>query len=238
MSSLFILCHIKKSYTSFHGIKYNIINTPLIWFTIPKKNTLKYHLTNSLNFNDMSFFFHTLKALEIYCQTMSAEKTKVQIIENGDSTEENLYPQLDAIIDNLKNEPGALIPVLQATQNLFGYLPEKALKVISRKLGKPYSEVAGVVGFYSYFSTNPKGKHTVRVCMGTACYVRGGQEVLKAFIHELKVKVSETTPDRMFTLDVGRCFGACGLAPVVMIDDVTFQSVKPSKTAEIIKKYE
>jgi NADH:ubiquinone oxidoreductase subunit E len=156
----------------------------------------------------------------------------------GEVNEEELYPQLDLIIQSHHDKQGALIPVLQATQNLFGYLPDKALKIISKRLGKPFSEVAGVVGFYSYFSTTPKGKHTIRVCMGTACYVRGGQEVLKAIMNELQVSVCETTEDRKFTLEVGRCFGACGLAPVVMVDDETFQSVKPSKIGEILAKYE
>lgn len=156
----------------------------------------------------------------------------------GEVNEESLYPQLDDIIESHQGKDGALIPVLQATQNLFGYLPEKALKIISQKLDKPYSEVAGVVGFYSYFSTTPKGKHTIRVCMGTACYVRGGQDVLKALMDELKISVCETTEDRKFTLEIGRCFGACGLAPVVMVDDETFQSVKPSKISEILNQYE
>jgi NADH:ubiquinone oxidoreductase subunit E len=156
---------------------------------------------------------------------------------NGEVDEEALYPQLDTIIESHQDKPGALIPILQASQNLFGYLPEKALKTIARKLHKPYSEVAGVVGFYSYFSTTPKGKHTIRVCMGTACYVRGGQDVLKALMDALKISVCETTDDRKFTLEIGRCFGACGLAPVVMVDDETFQSVKPSKINEILEKY-
>jgi len=157
---------------------------------------------------------------------------------SGELNEDDLYLQLESIIQAHKTQEGALIPILQATQNLFGYLPEKALRIISRELGKSFSEVAGVVGFYSFFSTTPKGKHTIRVCMGTACYVRGGQDVLKALMNELQINVCETTPDRKFTLDVGRCFGACGLAPVVMVDDDTYQSVKPSKVGEILKNYE
>ena len=152
--------------------------------------------------------------------------------------EEELYQQLASILNMQKDMPGSLIPILQSAQNLFGYLPEKALKLISTELGKPYSEVAGVVGFYSFFSTTPKGRHTIRVCMGTACYVRGGQDVLKALMNELEISVGDTTPDRRFTLDVGRCFGACGLAPVVMVNDDTFQSVKPSKVGEILANYE
>lgn len=151
--------------------------------------------------------------------------------------EEQLYEQLDDIIERHKEKQGALIPILQNTQNLFGYLPKGALKRISLKLHKPYSEVAGVVGFYSYFSTVAKGKHTIRVCMGTACYVRGGKDVLKALTDELKINVGETTEDKLFSLEVGRCFGACGLAPVVMIDDETYQRVKPSKIKDLLKPY-
>jgi NADH:ubiquinone oxidoreductase subunit E len=99
------------------------------------------------------------------------------------------------------------------------------------------SEVAGIVGFYSFFSTTPKGKNVVRVCQGTACYVRGGNEVLAAVKNELKVNVGETTGDRMFSLEIGRCFGACGLAPVIMVNDEVIQRVKPAKVSEILKAY-
>jgi NADH:ubiquinone oxidoreductase subunit E len=152
--------------------------------------------------------------------------------------EDELYERLKIIVQSQRTVPGALIPVLQTTQNLFGYLPEKALRLISKELKMPYSEVAGVVGFYSYFSTTPKGKHTVRVCMGTACYVRGGQDVLRAMIKELGIGVGGTTDDRKFSLEVGRCFGACGLAPVVLVDDETFQRVKPSKVNEILNCFD
>ena len=152
--------------------------------------------------------------------------------------EDELYERLKIIVQSQRTVPGALIPVLQTTQNLFGYLPERALRVISKELKLPYSEVAGVVGFYSYFSTTPKGKHTVRVCLGTACYVRGGQDVLKALMKELEIGIGGTTTDRKFSLEVGRCFGACGLAPVIMVDDETFQRVKPSKVHEILNNFE
>ena len=91
-----------------------------------------------------------------------------------EATEEELLARLDEVIAGYRGKPGALIPVLQLAQGIFGYLPEVALKHIARELGKPYSEVAGVVGFYSFFSTVPRGKHVIRVCLGTACYVRGG----------------------------------------------------------------
>jgi len=156
----------------------------------------------------------------------------------GIVNEEELFERLRVIVQSQRTVPGALIPVLQTAQNLFGYLPERALRMISKELKKPYSEVAGVVGFYSYFSTIPKGKHTIRVCMGTACYVRGGQDVLRAMQKELGIGIGGTTPDRRFSLEVGRCFGACGLAPVVMVDDQTFQRVKPSGLSEILNCFE
>lgn len=152
-------------------------------------------------------------------------------------SEEQLLVQLDDVLKDYREVPGALIPVLQIAQAMFGYLPETALKKISLALNKPYSEVAGVVGFYSFFTTVPRGKHLVRVCLGTACYVRGGKPVLQALKDALGVEVGETTSDRMFSLDVGRCFGACGLAPVIMIDQDVHQRVKPSKVGKILDRY-
>ena len=154
-----------------------------------------------------------------------------------EATEEDLLAQLDEVLKEYRNMPGALIPVLQIAQAMFGYLPESALKKISTALAKPYSEVAGVVGFYSFFTTVPRGKHLVRVCLGTACYVRGGKPVLAALKSALGIEVGETTSDRMFSLDVGRCFGACGLAPVVMIDDDVHQRVRPTRLAKILDQY-
>ena len=156
--------------------------------------------------------------------------------EEGASKEE-LMARLDETIEDYRGKPGALIPVLQIAQGIFGYLPEAVLKRISTAFGKSYSEVAGVTGFYSFFSTTPRGKHLVRVCLGTACYVRGGKKVLDAIKDALGVDVGETTPDRQFTLEVARCFGACGLAPAVMVDDVVHHRVKPLKVQEILDLY-
>jgi NADH:ubiquinone oxidoreductase subunit E len=154
-----------------------------------------------------------------------------------EATEEELLARLDDVLEDFVGVPGALIPVLQIAQAMFGYLPESALRKISVALHKPYSEVAGVVGFYSFFTTVPRGKHLVRVCLGTACYVRGGKELLLALKHALGVEIGETTADRMFSLDVGRCFGACGLAPVIMIDDDVHQRVRPSRLPSILDQY-
>ncbi len=154
------------------------------------------------------------------------------------TTEADLLKQLDDMLDEYVGKEGSLIPVLQTAQNMFGYLPEQALKLISTKLDIPYSEVTGVVSFYSFFSTVPRGKHLVRVCLGTACYVRGGKEVLAALKKEMGIDVGQTTEDRVFSLDIGRCFGACGLAPVIMVDDDTHQRVKPAKVGEILAQYQ
>jgi NADH:ubiquinone oxidoreductase subunit E len=152
------------------------------------------------------------------------------------ATEEDRLAQLDDVLKDYKEVPGSLIPVLQIAQAIFGYLPEVALRRISVALGKPYSEVAGVVGFYSFFTTVPRGRHIVRVCLGTACYVRGGKEVLAALKSLLRVEVGETTSDQEFSLDVGRCFGACGLAPVIMIDDDVHERVRPAKLSRILQQ--
>ena len=152
-------------------------------------------------------------------------------------SEEDMLRQLDDILKDYTGVDGALIPVLQIAQNMFGYLPKAVLKRISLKLNKPYSEVAGVVGFYSFFSTVPRGKYLVRVCLGTACYVRGGKEVLNSLKKELRVDVGQTTENGLFSLEVGRCFGACGLAPVIMVNDNVHQRVKPVKIAELLDTY-
>jgi NADH:ubiquinone oxidoreductase subunit E len=154
-----------------------------------------------------------------------------------EATEEELLARLDEVIAEYRSKPGALIPVLQIAQGIFGYLPESALKKISLGLNKSYSEVAGVVGFYSFFSTQPRGKHMIRVCLGTACYVRGGKQVLDAIKHKLNLEVGGTTEDRQFSLEVARCFGACGLAPAIMVDNEVHQRVKPARIQALLDQY-
>ena len=154
-----------------------------------------------------------------------------------EATEEELLMRLDETIEEYRAKPGALIPVLQIAQAIFGYLPEAALKQIALGLNIPYSEVAGVVSFYSFFSTVPRGKHVIRVCLGTACYVRGGKQVLAALQQKLKIDVGGTTPDRQFSLGVARCFGACGLAPAIMIDNDVHQRVKPARLQMLLDQY-
>lgn len=154
-----------------------------------------------------------------------------------EASEEELLAKLDKVIAELRDKPGALIPLLQTAQGMFGYLPENVLKRIAKGLNKSYSEVAGVVGFYSFFSTVPRGKNLIRVCLGTACYVRGGKRVMEALKQKLEIDVGGTTPDKMFSLEIARCFGACGLAPTININDEVHQRVKPIKIQEIIDQY-
>jgi len=162
---------------------------------------------------------------------------KAQCTCGPEASEEELLARLDEVLAEYRDKPGALIPVLQIAQGLFGYLPEVALKRIALGLNKSYSEVAGVVSFYSFFSTKPRGRHLIRVCLGTACYVRGGKRVLDTLKQKLNIDVGDTTPDRQFTLEVARCFGACGLAPAIMIDDEVHHRVKPNRIDLVLDKY-
>lgn len=155
-------------------------------------------------------------------------------------TEEFTSEQLDAldgIIERFKGKPGGLIPVLEEAQMLLGYLPVPIQKRIALGLNLPLARIYGVVTFYSFFTMKPRGKYTVRVCLGTACYVRGGQALAKALEKEFGVTEGETTPDRLFTFETVRCLGACGLGPVVVVNDEVHGRVKPSKVKDIISQY-
>jgi NADH:ubiquinone oxidoreductase subunit E len=148
-----------------------------------------------------------------------------------------VWARLDEIIAQRRRHPGALIPVLHEAQELIGYLPAEVQERVAAGLGVPVSEVNGVVSFYSYFTMVPRGEHTVRVCLGTACYVRGGRKVLDEVKGKLGVEVAGTTDDREFSLEVVRCVGACGLAPVMTVDKDVFRRVKPSKIGSLLAKY-
>ena len=132
----------------------------------------------------------------------------------------------------------ALIPVLHYVQDCFGYVPAKAINHVAQALGVPASYVCGVASFYSYFSLEPRGAYTISVCQGTACFVRGSQSVLDEVCRQLDVKPGETTPDMLFTVsDSARCLGACGQAPVMMIDDHVHANVQPNEVQDILAGY-
>ncbi|HAJ26134.1 MAG TPA: NAD(P)H-dependent oxidoreductase subunit E [Syntrophus sp. (in: bacteria)] len=144
---------------------------------------------------------------------------------------------LDAIIAKHRGKPGGLIPVLEEAQVILEYLPVPIQKKIAKGLNLPFSRVYGVVTFYSFFTMTPRGRHTVRVCLGTACYVRGGKALSDAIEKNFGVKEGETTPDRRFTYESVRCLGACGLGPVVVVDNDVHGRVKPGKVKEILNAY-
>jgi len=145
---------------------------------------------------------------------------------------------VDAIIERYRSKPGSLIPVLEDVQDAMGYLPASIQKKIALGLGVSFSEVYGVVTFYSFFTMVPRGKHTVKCCLGTACYVRGGKKILEKLSGTLGIEPGETTADRLFSLETVRCLGACGLAPVITADDETFRHVRPTKVVELLKNYD
>ena len=148
------------------------------------------------------------------------------------------YEQLQHIIEDHKGEEGALMPVMQAAQEIYGCLSQDIQEKIADGLGVTLSEVYGVATFYSQFSLQPKGQHIISVCMGTACYVKGAQAVLDRFAESLGIKPGDTTQDGKFTLQATRCLGACGLAPVLMIDEDVHGRVTPAEVHAILAQYE
>ena len=147
------------------------------------------------------------------------------------------YGQLQAAIERHKGQPGALMPVLQAAQNIFGCVPLDVQEIIADGLGVTLSEVYGVATFYSQFSLQPKGEYVCGVCLGTACYVKGSQKALDKLCSELGVEVGQTSKDGRFTVQATRCLGACGLAPVMMINDEVFGRLTPEDIPDILAKY-
>lgn len=145
--------------------------------------------------------------------------------------------ELMRCINAHRHEAGALMPVLHEAQNIYGYLPSEVQTVISEELGLPLAEVYGVATFYSQFSLQPKGKHKISICLGTACYVKGSDKVLEAVEKELRISCGECTPDKKFSIDSCRCVGACGLAPVMIVDGEVYGKLKADDVAGILDKY-
>ena len=145
--------------------------------------------------------------------------------------------QIKEICARYKNEPSPLMLILADVQNEYGYLPLEVQEVISQETGIPVSEIYGGVTVYSFFSLQPKGRYVIGVCIGTACYVKGGQNVLDKFSDLLNIKVGQTSKDGLFTLDGLRCIGACGIAPAISINGKVYPKVKLSEVPDIIKEY-
>ena len=146
------------------------------------------------------------------------------------------YNKIDKIIESYSYEKSALIAVLQEIENSYGYLPPWTLKHVSEKLKVPLIQVYGVASFYDAFHLTPRGKHLIRVCLGTACYLRGSTRILEALERELGIKDGETTPDLEFTIQSVRCLGACALAPVMIIDEHYFDKIAPTKINSVLRR--
>ncbi|MTI70428.1 MAG: NAD(P)H-dependent oxidoreductase subunit E [Firmicutes bacterium] len=145
--------------------------------------------------------------------------------------------ELKKVITENKNKKGPLMPILHQAQKIFGYLPIEIQKIISEELNVPLAEVYGVATFYAQFSLIPKGKYTIGVCLGTACYVKGAQDIVDRIKEQLDLEVGGTTKDRKFSLQATRCIGACGLAPVMTVNEDVYGKLNPDEVPDIIKKY-
>lgn len=162
-------------------------------------------------------------------------QTKSEILTGVEK--ERALEKIANVIDLYKGKEGSLIQVLHLAQEIYGCLPMEVQTFISKEMEIPLAEISGVISFYSFFSTEPKGEHTIRVCLGTACYVRGGKRVVEGLQSKLGVDLGHTTDDGKFTLEVARCIGSCGLAPAMMIDDVVYKQVNVNKLDQILAEY-
>ncbi len=149
----------------------------------------------------------------------------------------SMIEEIDRVIKTYKHKPGSSIPVLQRCQQIVGYLPPEIQKRVAKGLNLSPAQVHSIVSFYSFFTMTPRGDHNVRVCLGTACYVKRVEESLNKLKDELKIDVGGVTEDKKFSIEVVRCLGACGLAPVMVIDEETYGAVTPKKVTKILEKY-
>ena len=169
---------------------------------------------------------------------MSNEAAVQQTATDNEVILPEMYRKIDAIVVRYKDKPGSLIPVLQQAQDVCGYLPHAVQRYVAKGLGMSPSVVFGVATFYSFFTLVPRGKHVIRVCLGTACYVKRSEEIIDKIKDELDLEVGEITRDKKYSLEAVRCLGACGLAPVVVIGQDTYGDVAATKVMEIIRKYD
>ena len=145
--------------------------------------------------------------------------------------------ELLKVIEELKDEKGALMPILQRAQDIYGYLPIEVQRIVANTLGKPLAEIYGISTFYSQFSLCPKGEYKISVCLGTACYVKGSGKIYEKLQEKLHISGGECTEDGKFSLDACRCIGACGLAPVMTINDDVYGRLTGDELDEILAKY-
>jgi NADH-quinone oxidoreductase subunit E/NADP-reducing hydrogenase subunit HndA len=149
----------------------------------------------------------------------------------------SMLNEIDRVIEQYKGKPGSSIPVLQRCQAIVGYLPPPVQKIIARGLGLTPADIHSIVSFYSFFTMKPRGDHNIRICLGTACYVKRVEEVINKLKNDLKIDIGEVTEDKKFSIETVRCLGACGLAPVMVIDEETYGAISPKKIPDILKEY-
>ena len=147
------------------------------------------------------------------------------------------FAKADELLNKIEGGEELLIPILQGLQEIYGYLPEELLNKVGKRLHLPMSRIYGVITFYAQFYTTPRGRHTVRVCRGTACHVRGGKQVLKAVQQHLGIGENETTSDYNFTFETVACLGACALSPVLLVDKTYYGKLTPAKVEQVLRQY-
>lgn len=168
-----------------------------------------------------------------YCPT----RNYVQLLPKEKVTLEPEFEKVKEIVEKYRNIQGPLMPILQEINATYNYLPKNALKYVAQELNYPLTHILRIATFYSAFSITPRGKYVINVCLGTTCYVRGGDKIIERFMDELKIKEDETTPDRLFTLKSVRCIGCCGLAPALMVNKKVHGKLKVTEVKKIIEKY-
>jgi NADH:ubiquinone oxidoreductase subunit E len=154
-----------------------------------------------------------------------------------ESEEKERLEHIDKIIAEYKDQTGSLIKILHAVQNVYGYLPLHIQRRVAKGAGIPLPEISGVISFYAFFSTVPRAEYTIKVCMGTACYVRGSKRIVERLEEVLGISAGQLTEDGKFSIEITRCLGACGLAPVIMVGEDIYQQVKPDMIHKILAKY-
>lgn len=162
------------------------------------------------------------------------KKKPTTVVFHGTAEQEK---ELLAVIENYRGVKGAMMPILQEAQDIYGYLPVEVQKIIADNTGVSAEEIYGIISFYSQFKLNPKGEISISVCLGTACYVKGALHVLEHIKEKLGLETGGTSPDGRYSLDATRCIGACGLAPVMIINDDVYGRIKKDEIDDIISKY-
>jgi len=202
----------------------------------PSQESLKEALSLRV-FDYISKPFSPDLLVDVVCRAMPVTRSDTASAPEVEEFTEEVAAKIDDIIEGFQGKRGSLIPVLQAAQELVGYLPPAVQRHVARGLNISSSEVHGVVSFYSLFTMKPKGKHEIMVCLGTACYVKRAEEIVDRLSDELNVELGGITEDKLFSFGSVNCPGTCGLAPVVMVDDEIYGGIDPVKSAEILEKY-